>query len=79
VSQRNGHGTKPVSKSAAKARGGSLVRGSAPRKDARPDARSSRGSRKPALAAGAKAGNSKRYGFTAPARKSSGQSTKKRG
>ena len=79
VSQRNGHGTKPVSKTGAKVRGGSLVRGSAPRKDARPDARSSRGSRKPALAAGAKAGNSKRYGFTAPARKSSGQSTKKRG
>jgi 23S rRNA pseudouridine2605 synthase len=79
ASQRNGHGSKPVSKSTAKVRGGSLVRGSAPRKDARPDARSSRSSRKPALAAGAKAGNSKRYGFTAPARKSSGQGTKKRG
>jgi hypothetical protein len=34
-----------------------------------------RGSRKPAMTAGAKAGNSKRYGFTAPAR----QRTKKRG
>ena len=50
-----------------------------PRKDARPDARASRGSRKPALAAGAKAGNQKRYGFTAPAKKSAGRSTKKRG
>jgi hypothetical protein len=79
ASQRNGHGSKPVSKSAAKVRSGTLVRGSAPRKDSRPDARSSRGSRKPALAAGAKAGNQKRYGFTAPARKSSGQGTKKRG
>jgi hypothetical protein len=49
------------------------------RKDARPgthlEARSSRNGRKPALTAGAKAGNSKQYGFTAPARKS----TKKRG
>jgi hypothetical protein len=49
------------------------------RKDARPDARSnrptSRPSRKPALAAGAKAGNSKRYGFTARPK----QETKKRG
>jgi len=80
TSQRNGHGTKPVGKSGAKVvRGGSLVRGSAPRKDARPDARASRGSRKPALAAGAKAGNSKRYGFTAPAKKDAGRTTKKRG
>lgn len=80
ISQRNGHGTKPVGKSGAKVvRGSSLVRGSAPRKDARPDARASRGSRKPALAAGAKAGNSKRYGFTAPAKKAAGRSTKKRG
>ena len=44
-----------------------FARSSTSRKDARPDARPSRGSRKPALAAGAKAGNSKRYGFTAPA------------
>jgi hypothetical protein len=79
VGQRNGHGAKPVGKSAAKPRAGSLVRGSATRKDARPDTRASRASRKPALAAGAKAGNSKRYGFTAPARKSAGRSTKKRG
>jgi hypothetical protein len=31
------------------------------------------------LAAGAKAGNEKRYGFTAPAKKNAGPSTKKRG
>ncbi len=53
-----------------------LSRSSSPRKDARPDARPSRnGSRKPALTAGAKAGNSKRYGFTARPK----QETKKRG
>ncbi len=91
MSQRNGNGNghrngaKPVAKSGATVRSAGLLRkGSAPRpnasrKDARPDARSSRSTRKPALAAGAKAGNAKRYGFTAPARKSSGQSTKKRG
>ena len=78
----NGHrnGVKPAGKPGIVARGGSLVRKGAPaRKDARPDARSTRGSRKPALAAGAKAGNSKRYGFTAPAKPSTGRSTKKRG
>jgi len=78
----NGHhnGVKPAGKPGATARAGSLVRGtSAARKDARPDARSSRTSRKPALAAGAKAGNSKRYGFTAPAKPNAGRSTKKRG
>jgi hypothetical protein len=53
--------------------------GSTARKDARPDSRSARSSRKPALAAGAKAGNEKRYGFTAPARTSAGRSTKKLG
>jgi 23S rRNA pseudouridine2605 synthase len=45
------------------------------RKDVRIDARTSRGNRKPALAAGAKAGNSKRFGFTARPNKG----TKKRG
>ncbi len=45
------------------------------RKDVRTDARTSRTNRKPALAAGAKAGNSKRFGFTARANKG----TKKRG
>jgi 23S rRNA pseudouridine2605 synthase len=84
----NGHrnGTKPTAKSGAAVRNGGLLRkaGAAPRKDARPDARTASrslrsSSRKPALAAGAKAGNSKRYGFTAPARKPAGPSTKKRG
>jgi len=80
--QRNGHvkGTKPAGKPA---RAGSLSRSggalrtgsSAPRKDARTEARPTRGARKPALAAGAKAGNSKRYGFTARPK----QGTKKRG
>lgn len=65
--QRNGHASngKVVAKSAVTARA------SGPRKDVRTDARS----RKPALTAGAKAGNSKRYGFTAPAK----PRTKKRG
>ncbi|HTW79240.1 MAG TPA: hypothetical protein VME23_06850 [Terracidiphilus sp.] len=65
--QRNGQGSngKVISKSSVSARG------SASRKDGRVDARS----RKPALTAGAKAGNNKRYGFTAPAK----QRTKKRG
>ena len=74
--QRNGHsnGAKPAGKAAS---GGSLSRnGSAPRKDARPEARPSRSTgRKSALTAGAKAGNSKRYGFTARPSKE----TKKRG
>jgi hypothetical protein len=65
--QRNGHASngKVVAKSGVAARPGNA------RKDARVDARS----RKPALTAGAKAGNSKRYGFTAPVK----QRTKKRG
>ncbi len=76
----NGHtanGHSKNGKSAAKptnsARSGSFVRSgssahssaSAP-KDSRTDARSAHGGRKPALTAGAKAGNSKRFGFTAP-------------
>jgi hypothetical protein len=69
----NGHsnGAKPVGKTSA--RSGSLTRNSS---SARSEARPSRnGSRKPALTAGAKAGNSKRYGFTARAK----QEKKKRG
>jgi len=77
------NGAKPAGKATANgARSGSLSRtGSASRpearaKDTRPDARSSRSaSRKPALTAGAKAGNAKRYGFTARPK----QETKKRG
>lgn len=67
----NGHAKsngKPLAKSATGARKASLTN----RKDVRTDAR---GSRKPALAAGAKAGNSKRYGFTARPK----QGSKKRG
>jgi hypothetical protein len=82
IGQRgNGHGngSKTAGKAGTTARGGLLRNGSAARKEVRPDARASRSSRKPALAAGAKAGNEKRYGFTAPARKSAGRSTKKRG
>jgi len=63
--QRNGHasGVKAAGKSSGTARAGSLSRnGSASRKDLRP-ARDS--SRKPALTAGRKTGNSKRFGFTA--------------
>ncbi len=76
--QRNGHnkGAKNAAKPSVTARSSRIARsGSAPRKDLRPDARSTRGSRKPALAAGTKAGNSKRYGFTARPK----QETKKRG
>jgi hypothetical protein len=86
--QRNGHsnGAKTNGKPVSKGRSSNLSRGSSgPRKDvrgkdargkdARPEARSTRGARKPALAAGAKAGNSKRYGFTARPK----QETKKRG
>lgn len=68
MSQRNGH-SKPASKGASR-NGSVLHKSNAPRKDAR----TTRPSHKPALAANAKAGNSKRYGFTNPAR-----GTKKRG
>jgi 23S rRNA pseudouridine2605 synthase len=72
---RNGHAGKPATKTGASRNGGSLIRkSSSPRKDVRTSERSSRIARKPALSAGAKAGNSKRYGFTAPR-----QRTKKRG
>ena len=75
AAQRNGHAGKPAAKSGASRNGGSLMhKSSSPRKDVRTNARSSRTARKPALSAGAKAGNSKRYGFTAPR-----QRTKKRG
>jgi len=77
ASQRNGHSAKPASKTGAASRngGGLLRKSTSPRKDVRTNARTSRPTRKPALSAGAKAGNSKRYGFTAPAK----QRTKKRG
>ena len=71
--KRNGHGSgvKSAGKPGAANRSGSLSRG----KDARTEARPARGSRKPAMTAGAGAGNSKRFGFTARPK----QGTKKRG
>ena len=82
--KRNGHlgNGKPSGKPVSSQRGGSAARKDVranTRTDARTDVRSARGSRKPALAVGAKAGSSKRYGFTAPSKKHSGQGAKKRG
>jgi hypothetical protein len=80
--QRNGHsnGAKSAAKPGAGSRNSSgLTRGV--RKDSRPDSRTDArpartgASRKPALTAGTKAGNSKRFGFTARPK----QETKKRG
>jgi hypothetical protein len=72
-SPRNGHtnGAKPASKPAAASRNGSVSRS-----ESRAESRPSRGSsRKPIMAAGAKAGNNKRFGFTARPK----QGSKKRG
>lgn len=82
-SGRNGHsnGAKAAAKPGANARSASASRnGGALRKDARPDARPVRSNRKPALTAGTKVGNSKRYGFTARpnAKSKPKQETKKR-
>ena len=85
MGKRNGHlgNGKSTGKPAGGQRSGALRGGSSARKETRPtnrtDTRSVRGSRKPALAAGAKTASGKRYGFTAPAKKNSGQSAKKRG
>ncbi|HEY1767017.1 MAG TPA: hypothetical protein VGG26_05155 [Terracidiphilus sp.] len=68
--QRNGH----TGNGKAPAKPGVASRTSSGRKDGRVEARSSRNDRKPALTASAKAGNSKRYGFTAPPKRG----TKKR-
>jgi hypothetical protein len=86
--KRNGHsgnghsnGAKAAGKPGTSARGAGATRnGSAHRKETRPDARPVRGSRTPALTAGAKAGNSKRYGFTArpKAKQKPKQESKKR-
>jgi len=82
--QRNGHatGSKTAGKPGSSARSSSLLRGSstsrssaASRKDARPEARPSRTSLKPALTAGTKVGNSTRFGFSARPKRE----TKKRG
>jgi 23S rRNA pseudouridine2605 synthase len=66
--KRNGNGTAASTKSGSSNRTGTLSRSGTVRKDSRTDARSSRGNRTPALTAGAKAGNGKRYGFTARAK-----------
>jgi hypothetical protein len=73
-SKRNGNGTAVTGKSGS-SRTGSLSRTTSARKDSRTDARATRGNRTPALTASAKAGNSKRYGFTSRTK----QGTKKRG
>jgi hypothetical protein len=79
--QRNGHskGAKPAVKPSTGARKNTRTE---TRTDARTDSRSGRGSRKPALTAGAKAGNSSRFGFTARPKSQqkpqSKQETKKR-
>ena len=75
LGKRNGHVSKPSAKAGSSRNGSLLRKNNSPRKDVRTNARSARPARKPALSAGAKAGNTKRYGFTAPAR----QRTKKRG
>jgi hypothetical protein len=85
--KRNGHtnGSKSASKPAARpsttSRSSSTTSrtSSGPRKDARTDARPSRTTRKPALTAGTRAGNSKRFGFTARPKPKPKQETKKRG
>ncbi len=77
--QRNGHanGAKSADKPGTSRNGSSLSRSaSAPRSDSRSEARPARSaSLKPALTAGAKAGNSKQFGFT----NRPSQGTKKRG
>jgi len=65
-----GNGAKTTGKPSGSTRSSSM-----PRTDSRTDARPAHSSRKPALTAGTKAGNSKRFGFTARPK----QDTKKRG
>ena len=74
-SLRNDHATDGKAAAKPAPRRAISSRPSLSRKDARPDVRNARGSRKPALAAATKAGNRTRYGFTASSR----QRTKKRG
>ena len=78
-SQRNGHtnGSKPTVKAAGRPSSASSRPSSGSRKETRPDARPARTTRTPALTAGTRAGNSKRFGFTA--RPKPKQETKKRG
>jgi len=63
--KRSANGGAVSGKSGSSGRTGTLSRSAPARKDSRTDARNGHGGRTPALTAGTKAGNSKRYGFTA--------------
>jgi hypothetical protein len=67
--KRSSRGDSPSAKSTStttsSSRTGTLSHKAGPRKDSRSEARTARGSRTTALSAGTKAGNGKRYGFTA--------------
>ncbi len=62
--KHNGNGSAVAGKTSSSSRTGTLSRSAAPRKESRTEARGARSNRTPALTAGTKAGNSKRYGFT---------------
>ena len=64
-SKRTANGAPVSGKSGSSGRTGTLSRSAGSRKDARPEPRTAHGNRTAAVTAGAKAGNSKRYGFTA--------------
>jgi len=64
-SKRTANGAPASGKSGSSGRTGTLSRSAGPRKDSRSEPRTARGNRTAAVTAGAKAGNSKRYGFTA--------------
>jgi 23S rRNA pseudouridine2605 synthase len=63
--KRSSGGSAVSGKSASSSRAGTLSRNAGPRKDSRSETRTARGNRTTALSASAKAGNGKRYGFTA--------------
>jgi len=63
--KRSANGTAVSGKPASSSQTGTMSRNTGPRKESRSEARSARGSRTTTLSAGAKAGNSKRFGFTA--------------
>jgi 23S rRNA pseudouridine2605 synthase len=72
---RNGAARNSIVTRNGATRNGAARNGSGPHKDARAESRPVRGSRKPTMTAGTKAGNSKRFGFTARPKRD----TKKRG
>jgi len=63
--KRSGSESSASAKPASSSRTGTLSRNAGPRKESRSETRTARGSRTSSLSAGSKAGNSKRYGFTA--------------